>query len=359
MARIHVVFIMQSLGVGGAERSVINVINHSDPERFRFSIIVFDDVRTMAPLIKRSDVVIRHVPRRGKISWHVITDLKLVLQELKADIVHTELYAADVYGAIAAKQLGLPVVCTEQNVNYKYGWARNVVKRMFANKPDEYIAISEAVKTYMLDTYAITKPITIIPHGIETYTFAEVKPIHDQSPWRLTVLGRLVEQKGHATLLRALSQLKEYHWKLSVVGEGPLLESLKKLTNELTLSGRVEFAPFTHEIAHVLEETDFLLVPSHWEGLGIVAREGMAAGRVVIASDTGGLSETIVSGVNGWLVPSGDVLMWRERVKYCFEHPDEDAQLAEAARMYARDHFGVEAMAVAYCQMYEKLFRAD
>src|SRR5437868_6038574 len=104
MERLHIVFIIQSLGVGGAEMSLVNLINHSDPHRFRFSIIVFENLLTVVPLIKRSDVVIKHVPKRGKISRQLIGDLMETLNDLQADVVHTHLFIADIWGVKAAKK---------------------------------------------------------------------------------------------------------------------------------------------------------------------------------------------------------------------------------------------------------------
>lgn len=352
---VHIVFIIQSLGVGGAEMSLVNLINFSDSKRYRFSIIVIENILTVAPLIKRSDVQIKHVPKRGKVSRHLIRDLARALKEMQADIVHTHLFTADIWGTLAAHTLSLPTVVTEHNVNREYGFLRTLIKRWFGRHSDRYVACSETVKNYMLDTYAITKSIAVIPNGIQIASFAKSPVMRDGEPWRLAIVGRLVEQKGHAIALRALAQLKDIQWELQIVGEGPLQSRLQELATELYISDRVSFSSFTNDIVGIFSTTDVVLVPSLWEGLGVVAREAMAAGRLVVASETGGLEESVTSGENGWLVLPQNVFAWTERLKHCFDHPEENLVLARAAKEFAREHFAMEKMVDEYNKVYQSL----
>lgn len=355
MTPLHVVFIIQSLGVGGAEMSLVNLINYSDPKQFRFSIIVIDNLLTVTSLITRPGVVIRQVPKRGKVSRHLVADLALALKEMQADIVHTHLFTADIWGTLAARKLGLPTVSTEHNINLEYGVLRTLVKRWWGRRSDRYAACSEAVKNYMLDTYAITKTITVIPNGIPVATFSALPPIRDGAPWRLVIIGRLVEQKGHAVALRALAQLKDVRWELKIVGDGPLKKDLQNLATELHIADRVTFSSFTNSVETVLRDSDLVLIPSLWEGLGVVAREAMAAGRLVLASDTGGLSESVSSAETGWLVVPGNIFAWKERLQHCFEYPEENMVLTRVAKEYALEHFDVAEMIKKYSDVYKSL----
>jgi glycogen synthase len=125
----------------------------------------------------------------------------------------------------------------------------------------------------------------------------------------LVFVGRLVRDKGVASLLGALVQLKEQNLapKLTVVGQGPQAENLKELTRKLGLASQVEFvggmAPT--DVAATLNRHHILVVPSIWpEPFGIVALEGIACGCVVVGSRGGGLADAI--GACGVTFPNGD-----------------------------------------------------
>ncbi len=352
---LHIVHIIQSLGVGGAEHCVVNIINESDPSQFRFSVILVNDHQPLSKAIKRSGVVVRHVPKHTKSGRQFTADLVSVLTELQADVVHTHLFTADIWGTLAARRLGLPTISTEHNVNREYGVLRTIIKWWFRNTSTRYVACSEAVRRYMQTHYRITKPIDVIPNGIFVKRFSGLPPFRGREPWRLAIIGRLSEQKGHAVAFRALAQLPHASWQLAVVGEGSLKPSLIQLATSLGIAERVHFLPFTSDIPGVLADTDIVLMPSLWEGLGVAAREAMAAGRLVIASSVDGLLESIAVGKTGWLTPPGNVSALRDRLAHCFQSPGENRRLAESAKAKAEAEFSMERMVSAYGEEYRAL----
>lgn len=354
MKQIHVVHIIQALGIGGAEQSLVELVNHSDEKLFRFSVIVFTQDLTVAARLRRRGVSIVHVPKRGKISLHLLTDLGDTLKELGADIVHTHLFTADVWGTLAARRLGIPSLSTEHGFNTDYGLLRNMLKRYVANKSTAYVACSEAVRKHMQSAYTITKPIKVIPNGVEAKRFTQLGEPALEEPFKLAIIGRLSPEKGHAIALRALRELVHYRWRLSIVGDGKMRRSLESLVRKLGLGERVQFKGWTEEVAQELAITDIVLLPSLSEGLATVAREAMMAGRLVVASRTGGLPEFIDHGKTGWLVePNSEAFV--TRLKEIFDHPDRVRQVGKAAQHIAAKLFTVEQMAEKYAALYKTL----
>ncbi len=353
--KIHVVHIIPSLGFGGAERCVVDIINHSS-EEFRYSIIVFFDKIPLAKEITKKDVTIKVVSKKGKLSLHLIRDIREVLLELQPDVVHTHIFGADMWGRIAAKTLGLPVITTEHNINEVPGEMRKKIKKWFKNWSDQYAACSKAVKKYVVKRYNPEPPIEVVPCGIDFKRFASLKPL-SSTPGiiRILILGRLTVQKGHRYALEALAQLKEFNWMCDVVGDGELSASLKKQTEVLGISERVQFMPPTHDVPALLETHEMLLVPSLWEGLGIVVMEAMAAGRVVLGSRVDGIPEMIEDRKTGFLAMPGETQDWAANLEWNFTHFKEATEVAAAAREYAQNHFGVEKMVMQYEQLYRKI----
>lgn len=295
------------------------------------------------------------VPKRGQISRHLFADLREKLRELAPDIVHTHLFGADVWGRVAARRLGIPIVTTEHNINRSEGVVKTAIKRWLRATTHIYTAPSQAVADYMRRAYGVGE-VRIIRHGIHlpTFTAIRARKAYSQPP-RLLILGRLVPQKGHIIALKALSQLKQTDWVLRIIGDGPELTTLRQLVTRLQLQKQVEFLPATTAVAEAYRWADAVLVPSFWEGLGLVAMEAMAAGKPVIAADTGGLSELITDRETGYLAAAGNVAAWTQTLQEVLSSAAAALHIGRSARAYAVEHFRHDSMVAAYEAIYQSL----
>ena len=349
----HIVHILPALPFGGAEKMVVELIRHSNREEFNFSIITFFDNNPLAAELP-PDVPVFVVSKKGKLDWGLIGRVQKQLEILQPDIVHTHLFGGDVWGRLAARRLRIPVITTEHNINIGESWVHALVKRWLRHKSQIHVALSQAIAHYMQRTYGIHDP-QIIPTGVELERFTNVTAPVFGTPLKILLLGRLTVQKGQIIALRALSGIRHHNWRLTIAGNGEDKEKLVHMTNALALADRVRLVSATHDVSKLLAEHDVLIMPSLWEGLGIVAREAMAAGRVVIASRTGGLPEFITHGQTGYLVEPNDVGALREAIKHVIEYPDEALSVAAEARVFADANFGIMPMVVAYSALYRQL----
>jgi glycosyltransferase involved in cell wall biosynthesis len=113
-----------------------------------------------------------------------------------------------------------------------------------------------------------------------------------------------MEDKGVDILLKALVYAHE--WFALIVGEGPQRQSLLRLATELGVGERARFAGYLPVLDCAWSACDIAVIPSRREGLGLFALEAMAAGKPVIATNTGGLAEVVLHGETGWLIPPDD-----------------------------------------------------
>ena len=352
---IHIVHIIPTLRFGGAERFVVDLVNKSDSAEFRYTIIVFFADTPLAVELNPA-TSIKIIPKHGQISWHLFGDLRLVLHELRPDIVHTHLFGGDLWGRVAAHQLGIPVVTTEHNINVDESFLKTFVKKCLRERTTRYVAVSEAIKNYMQQVYHITWPISIIRNGIEFERFSRIPPItiSSDSLVRFLMLGRLVKQKGHRVALAALSELRNYPWQLRIVGDGEERGYIERLVRSHHLQDRVTIESATARVPEILAESEIFLMPSLWEGLGIAAMEAMAAGRLVIASDAGGLLELITHEKTGLLTPAGDVAALRDTLRNLFLGKYQIQKVAETGRRYAEEHFSIADMVRKYEAVYRE-----
>ncbi|MGL6211464.1 MAG: glycosyltransferase, partial [Paracoccaceae bacterium] len=150
--------------------------------------------------------------------------------------------------------------------------------------------------------------ITTVHCGIEQWRFPAPSPLPIGGP-HLVAIGRLSEQKGFALLIEAVALAAPTlpDLRLTIVGDGPLRQSLQSQITAAGLDGQITLAGWKDEagVRAALSAATALILPSFAEGLPVVVMEAMAAGRPVIATSIAGIPE-LVTPDTGWLVPAGD-----------------------------------------------------
>ncbi|MFB6181789.1 MAG: glycosyltransferase [Candidatus Magasanikbacteria bacterium] len=351
-----VVHIIPTLTYGGAEKFVVNLVNNS--HNFKHEVVIFKDEKPFASLLE-DKVDLHFVEKEGKISLDLFSKLEQKLQEINPDLVHTNLFGADLWGRIAAERLDLPVITTEHNLNKDESWAKRIVRRVLKNYSDIYTAPSKAVQRYMNLNYGVAKEnIEVISHGIELSKFLRTEPFMYHIPLRFLILGRLDVQKGVDRALDAFGQLKNKEWKLDIVGEGDQFSNIKRKVKEKSLKNRVGLWDSTKDVVSEYNSHDVVVVPSRWEGFGLVALEAMASGKVVIASDVDGLSEFITNGETGFLFDQDNPIeSLKDKIEFVLENKEKSIEVAENARLHAKNNFGIDQMVEKYERLYISLTR--
>lgn len=154
-------------------------------------------------------------------------------------------------------------------------------------------------------------------------------------------VGRLVGWKGLRVILELLPQLAEDVHFL-VVGEGPEEGRLRERAAELGVGGRVHFCGrIAHdELPQVLSQADILVQPSLGEeSFGITLVEAMACALPVLASRQGGMTEIVLPGVTGDLLPAGEVGTWRDAIAQLLRQPQSMRAMGAAGRERAVAEF--------------------
>lgn len=149
---------------------------------------------------------------------------------------------------------------------------------------------------------------SVIPNPVEERFFG-MPPARRERPERIAVcVGRLAPEKGQRFLLEAFWQARARCpvLRLWLVGDGPDRGALESFAREKGLADSVRFWGLQADVAPILRQADFLVLPSAYEAQGIVLLEAMAAGLPVIATRVGGVFRFVTDGREGLLVPYGD-----------------------------------------------------
>lgn len=275
--------------------------------------------------------------------------LAQLLRSLRADVVHTHLVHADVYGGVAARLRGAHLVSTKHNDDpFRRGPFRHV-ERGLARLTDRIVAITDALRRFTVEQVGVpAAKVETIHYGLDDLPAAWGENPPDDVQGRILLsTSRLVRQKGIDVAIRALAELPDA--TLVVLGEGPERPALDALARELGVAERVHLAGRVPDVAAWLRRASVYLHPARWEGFGLGVLEAMLAGLPVVASNVSSLPELVADGETGLLVPPDDPSALARAVVTVA--PEQGA----AGRERARREFSVARMADRTAALYDAL----
>lgn len=248
--------------------------------------------------------------------------------KLDSDIIHchfgtTGLTVADlrrigvVKGALITSFHGMDITVFPKR--YGVGF----YKYLF-NSPGLFTGNSNFIISKMIENGCPPDRIFKVPECLNINQFKYRTEIPPRKPVTILTVGRFVEKKGYEYSLRAVALLKEQgiDFEYQIIGEGPLLGSMKLLAKELNVSENVIFNGALKQDAVVTfyESAHIFLLPSvtaadgDTEGQGLVLQEAQAIGLPVVATLHNGFPDSIIDGVTGYLVPERDATALYEKL---------------------------------------------
>lgn len=359
---MRVVHIHKISGVGGSERHLLALLPALRERGIDARFLGLDVAGSDADRFYRElRAPAARVACGPDVSPRMAVDVVRALRAEAPDILHTHLVHADVYGALAAGVTRTPFVSTRHNDDrYLLGPFR-YVDRTFARGARRLVAISEAVRRFLISAGHPAGKIETIHYGLDRVPDApsEIAPaeagVPDGAPLVLAV-GRLTAQKDHATLLRAFAQARREHGGavLAILGIGPLEQETRALAAELGLDGAV-LLPGRLEIRDWLARASVFAHSSRWEGFGIVLLEAMLAGLPVAATRVSAVPEVVAEGETGLLVDPGDWRALGRALAELLANTERARAMGQAGRARAQSEFSVARMAERMIAVYVRV----
>ena len=322
----------------------------------------------------REEIVARGVPymqsRRLCRSIQPHTDLaatleiRSIVREFQPDVLALHSAKAGLIGRVAARGLGIPIIYTAHGWPFTEGASSRAarlyewIERSAAPLADRIIAVSEYDRKLAISSgVASPEKVVTIRNGIPDSRL-RANAGANSAPVRITMVARLDAQKDHATLFAALGGMIEANWALDLVGDGPDEGSLRRQCAELGISERVSFLGLRRDVATILAASHLFVLTSNWEGLPLSILEAMRAGLPVIATDVGGVSEVVVTGETGYLVPRRDVQRVSGHLRGLVSNPAERLRLGLSGRQRFETAFRFDSMAEETLALYQRVLQA-
>jgi glycosyltransferase involved in cell wall biosynthesis len=291
-----------------------------------------------------------------------LIELVRLFRRLRPDIVHLNSSKAGVLGRLAGALARVPV-----RIFTAHGWAFKattgtgarlylVADRLVRPLTTMVVCVSETERRAGLAARVCTVDnSTVIANAVEVGELARDVTGHDPRAPLIVSVGRLAEPKDFSTLVSALSRLDAGTTRLRILGDGPLREALAAQIEGLGLDGSVELAGEVTDVGRHLDEADVFVLSSRSEGMPISVLEAMSAGLPVVATDVGGLSEVVVDGTTGFLVPAGDADALASRLHALIVDPDLRTRFGDSGHSRARDLFSLPGWRERHRQLYRSL----
>ncbi|MHA2216763.1 MAG: glycosyltransferase family 4 protein [Candidatus Hodarchaeales archaeon] len=269
--------------------------------------------------------------------------------------------------ALSSKFIKIPIV-SQIDGEWNKGKIDDLLRVLYIHSFDKLIATSNAVREpFNKNGMSFYKIRTIHP-GIDLEAFdPKIKSFVrreysiSEDSIVLGIVGKLDEIKGHKYLFKALQKIHAIYSnvKCLVVGVGPHERELKKSTKEFGLEDVIIFTGYRQDMPQVMKAIDLLVCPSLTEALPIVILEAMAMAKPVIGTDVGGISEAIVNGENGFLIPPKDVDALISTLQNLIGDKDLRVKMGATGMKRARSNFSIEATVAKITEIYLELLEEN
>jgi glycosyltransferase involved in cell wall biosynthesis len=368
MTPLAICHVLWSVELGGAERVVLDLARVQRANGHRVAVLSLSTVDgALAGELHRVVDTFESVPKRANgVDLTLPPRLARWFRAHGTQVVHTHNELPLIYGAPAGKLAGAVVVHSKHGivpVSRRAHWLR----RAAASATDLFVAVSAATAdTARANRECSPGKLRVVINGTDLSRFpapdgarAAIRrelgiPVDGRV---LVTVGRLVKEKNHGMLVRAVAPLLRDDRRLILVGDGPLRDDLRAALAGLENGRYVHMTGARRDVPALLAAADAFVLSSDSEGLPIGLLEAWAAGLPVVSTAVGGIPAAVRSDDTGLLVPPGDEGALTAALLRVFEDDAALRRMAERGRLHVLDTYSAERMAGAYFSLYEECRR--
>jgi len=359
--KIKVLEVIDSLGSGGAESLLKNfVLEAKKNNLFNIEIATLYSDDIFKEEIEDAGISIWDLGLTFKFNLMGVIELIKLIKKKKYDIIHVHLFPADIFAALASLFLPKDIVWIfSEHCSYNRRRTLKIFKMLdnfTYSRYSKIVCVSKQVEFALLNWIPSNKGKTkVISNAVPIPKFLNPCSV---KTYDILFVGRLVREKGIEILLKAIKILKgEYSRKLkiAIVGDGELKENLNNLTAELGVNREVKFLGVRKDVKELMVSSKIFVLPSRWEGFGIVIIEAMSNMLPVIATNVGGIPELIEDGKDGILVPPENPKALARAISNLLENEELREKLSKTAYRKVREKYSINAYSVRMLDFYKSL----
>lgn len=239
-----------------------------------------------------------------------------------------------------------------------------LIEKFFAHFADRIICVCQSDIDLAL-RYRVAPPnhFCLVYNGMPDLS-QDVSSVFksSESSDRVNILctARFEAQKDHSSLLLCLKKLEELNWHLLLVGDGSGRSSVEDFVDALNLASKVSFLGriSSREVAMLCSQSDIFVLPSFWEGFPRSILEAMRSSLPVVATNVGGVSESVIHNENGFLVQPSDIESWQHYLGILIRDQDLRIRFGRKSRVLFEENFLFDRMASNTLSLYTTLLES-
>ena len=383
-----ILFVHNSNDLYGSDIVLFNLIQALDKTEFRPIVVLPEDARRIGRLsakLETIDIPYKFVPlgvlrrRSLTIRWigpmcteliYAIGALCILIHRERVDIVHTNTVTVPA-AAFAAVLMNRPHIWHIHEIIPEKAGSRKMLHWVVAHLSSRIVAVSNAVRSHiLLDQPRKVEKIEVIHNGIDLSPFmsqecgrGSVRDELNMSNQALVVgmIGRVSQWKGQSVFAEAAARIVAEYRELYFVAVGGVFDNqqeymtvFQRQVESLNLKN-FRICDYRQDIPEVLRSFDIFVLPSILpDPFPTVVIEAMASALPVIASECGGVSEMVVPGLTGILVPPGDVGALASAIQRLVLDDAGRVAMGEAARRRAKTEFQL----ARFVRQFERTYRS-
>ncbi len=343
---MNILFINSIQMFGGGEVWMLRTLNELRQRGHKVYLICRPNTE-LAERAREQHLEVYTIKMRGDFDPVTIWQCARLFRKLNVDVVLTNMDKELRFAGLAARLGHQCVIISRRGIDYPlknklhYRFSYNVLA-------DAIIANSNATKNSLLRNapWLDPKRIVVIYNGVHPETFDHHSIPTRRAKWGIRptdrvigFIGQLDERKGLHALLKAFERTANRHQfvHLVLVGKGPLHDWIASKRLD-----RVHLVGFDSNIPAVIKSIDCLVLPSRWEGFGIVLIEAMAGGKPCITTRVSSMPEIVVDGQTGIVVPVDDVDALDEAMTFIAENPKKSTEWGAAGKERVEQMFRLD-----------------
>ena len=348
--KINLLHLITGLGVGGAERVVLDLSRNSDKQRYQTSVVSISKQDGMLEMFKKEDVEVNVLYKSSTIKdfFKILNEVNSHIKKQKIQVIHAHMTDAMMV-AVMVKLFHpkLKLVFTSHNITFGSKIRTLAVKYLKPFRDRDILFSDEQLSPIYKENYEM------IPNGIDLGRYQ--LNLEKDKKFTFITVGRLEKQKDHIKLLEAVVKLKEKKrvFQVLIVGEGKEPEQKEKIQEFIAthhLEEQVHLLGVRFDIPELISKADCFVLSSAWEGLPIVLLEA-AASRVPIISTPVGSIPSLIDEHSGYLADEN----FAESMDEVMQHYASAKERASMLYNKVAKNYSIESIVRRHEKIYEEL----
>ncbi|MEO6848710.1 MAG: glycosyltransferase [Chthoniobacterales bacterium] len=370
---IHILHVIDSLDLGGAQTVILQIARQMDRSRFSMEVAVMHGRGFFTESLEKEGIRVHSLSGNKFPPTYIPKFLKLAHGN-RFQIFHFHLFGANWIAKPLAALLGHRHLIAHDHCNdlYRSEKPLHIAIDRFTNRfASKIVAVSKSTEDFLTKVEKIDpSKVTYLANGVDTTRFQPATQ-EKRSACRQKLglpqdaiviggVGRLHPQKNFSLFLDVAALLRDQtNVHFVIAGTGPEETMLRRKAVSLGLDKQIHFAGLVSDMPDFYAALDGLLLTSRYEGMPITVLEAMASGLFVVGSDLDGVKEVISDGVNGYLVNPNSAPDFVSRLNSLIASTDVRRTVGNAARRHVETHFAIESMVSTLERLYLQEMKND